>query len=315
MKLSSFVLLPGVAVFALAAFVQDNNPLLEKSASTLHDAKTLTMTYTVRPVSGSPIEYKLSYSRDGMVRIESPTEYTIATGTTIYTYTRAGNSYTETKEDDKSLGAVVASDEVYPWAAFFLKEPLKGVLNAKTGSKRNLKGRPVTEVTFDLKGEGNKSGTIFIDDQTHIPMGMSLKRMKGNTAEEILVLATDVKLDAPVSEDLFAFRAPSGAKKVEASAQTTATASWATVSGIFKANCTGCHGPSGKGGLDLTSYASTMAGGRGGPCVISGDPDGSSLVKYIRGTLTPRMPVRAAPLSDDQIQTIAAWIKAGAKQD
>ncbi len=78
-----------------------------------------------------------------------------------------------------------------------------------------------------------------------------------------------------------------------------------------------CHGGGGGGrgpaaGIDLSSYDGAMKGGRRGPVITAGDPDGSELVKAVSGP-NPKMPKNKPPLSPDDIKTISDWIKAGAK--
>lgn len=93
-----------------------------------------------------------------------------------------------------------------------------------------------------------------------------------------------------------------------ASAQTT---NWDDVAPIFSDNCTRCHGPGGRAGLNLSSYATAIAGSNNGAVLVAGDPDNSLLVRRIRGEITPQMPRGAPPLSEAQIATIIAWINAG----
>jgi hypothetical protein len=79
---------------------------------------------------------------------------------------------------------------------------------------------------------------------------------------------------------------------------------------IFVQDCIVCHG--GSGGLTLDSHAAVMAGGGSGPVVAAGDPDGSLLVQRIEGTVPPRMPLNAAPLTAPEIGRIRQWILEGA---
>lgn len=95
---------------------------------------------------------------------------------------------------------------------------------------------------------------------------------------------------------------------------TPKTASFAAdVMPIFRASCTKCHGSA--GGLSLESHAALMAGAKGEKMVVPGDPDASELVKYIDGRDSPRMPMGADPLPAARIDTIRAWIAAGARND
>ncbi len=83
---------------------------------------------------------------------------------------------------------------------------------------------------------------------------------------------------------------------------------------IFQANCVRCHSDTSILGappnnLRLIDYENILKGSAFGPVILPGNPDSSSLVIMLRkGT----MPADADPLSDDQIQTIVAWIVAGA---
>ena len=97
-----------------------------------------------------------------------------------------------------------------------------------------------------------------------------------------------------------------------ATAQTPTT--WSDVATIFSDNCTRCHGTGGRAGLNLSSYATAIAGSSNGPVLIAGDPNNSLLVQRIRGEITPQMPRGAAPLSEDQIALIVAWISDGLQE-
>jgi WD40 repeat protein/mono/diheme cytochrome c family protein len=85
------------------------------------------------------------------------------------------------------------------------------------------------------------------------------------------------------------------------------------VDAIFQNKCVVCHGHTTRqSGLNLESFDSLMAGGKRGAPVIAGKSGESLLVKYIDGTLKPRMPL-GDELSAEEIGAIKAWIDAGAK--
>ena len=89
--------------------------------------------------------------------------------------------------------------------------------------------------------------------------------------------------------------------------------SFDAVAKIFNARCVLCHsGDNAPRGLRLDSHAAVLAGSQGGAVAKAGDPAGSELVRRIRGTSTPRMPMTGPPyLSADEVATIEAWIAAG----
>lgn len=85
------------------------------------------------------------------------------------------------------------------------------------------------------------------------------------------------------------------------------------VSPILQAHCIMCHaGAAAPLGLRLDSYDALIKGSSRGPVVKSGAPSDSELVRRIRGTSTPRMPMTGPPfLTDAEIATFERWIADG----
>jgi cytochrome c len=86
---------------------------------------------------------------------------------------------------------------------------------------------------------------------------------------------------------------------------------------IFDANCARCHGGMNhRGGLNIDTRESLLKGGHTGPAIVPGDPSKSLLVTLIRheGPASDPMPMppKGDKLSDADIATMTAWIKAGA---
>ena len=85
---------------------------------------------------------------------------------------------------------------------------------------------------------------------------------------------------------------------------------------ILDSNCASCHGEGEvKGGLRLDTYESLMKGGKDGPVILPGQPDGSMLLQRV--TLPPGhkqlMPAEGKPpLKPEEIAWITAWVKQGA---
>lgn len=84
---------------------------------------------------------------------------------------------------------------------------------------------------------------------------------------------------------------------------------------ILDSRCIGCHYPKDKkGGLDVSTYAAVMKGGKTANGIVPGYPEKSIFVKEIIGK-DPSMPKNALPLTPLQIDLISAWIKQGARNN
>src|SRR5688572_21623607 len=80
---------------------------------------------------------------------------------------------------------------------------------------------------------------------------------------------------------------------------------------LVETHCSKCHNPDKlKGDLDLTSFNGTIKGGGSGQVVVSGNPDGSKLLKAVMHTEEPTMPPNKK-LSDKEIDAFKKWIVGG----
>jgi uncharacterized membrane protein len=88
------------------------------------------------------------------------------------------------------------------------------------------------------------------------------------------------------------------------------------VAPMLEANCVSCHNPDkAKGGLDLTSQAAILKGGKGGPAVVPGDVEKSELIRRITlpHTSSKFMPANnLPPLSNVEVSILKWWVANGA---
>lgn len=81
---------------------------------------------------------------------------------------------------------------------------------------------------------------------------------------------------------------------------------------ILESACLSCHNPDkAKGGLDLTSYAGTMAGGSGGQVVQPGNPDRSRLYTLAAHLEEPNMPPNKPKIEQAKLDILKRWIDDG----
>jgi len=97
-------------------------------------------------------------------------------------------------------------------------------------------------------------------------------------------------------------------------AQTNAAVSFAEqIAPIFEARCTECHGGTDpESGLDLSTYASAMAGSEFGTVIEAGNPDGSFLVDMIA---SGEMPAEGDPVPPEELELLRSWIAEGANNN
>lgn len=82
---------------------------------------------------------------------------------------------------------------------------------------------------------------------------------------------------------------------------------------VLAKNCFSCHTQTKLGGLAMTSREDLLKGGKSGPAVIAGDPDGSLLVRAITHQHERfKMPPSGDKLDDASIAAVKAWIRDGA---
>lgn len=96
-------------------------------------------------------------------------------------------------------------------------------------------------------------------------------------------------------------------------AQDGGAVSYEDVAPILAERCVMCHnGPAAPLGLALDTLDAVIKGSSNGPVVVAGDPAGSELIKRIRGTSQPRMPMTGPPfLGDDEIALFEQWVAGG----
>lgn len=99
----------------------------------------------------------------------------------------------------------------------------------------------------------------------------------------------------------------------KAFSQTIATTSYIDLLPVLSQRCVMCHaGDAAPLGLRLDSSAAILRGSSRGVVVKAGDPEGSELIRRLRGISSPRMPMTGPPyLSDSEIALFEAWVTAG----
>lgn len=91
------------------------------------------------------------------------------------------------------------------------------------------------------------------------------------------------------------------------------TDTWATLAPLLAERCVMCHNASAAAaGLRLDSLEGLKKGSTRGPVVQPGQPGSSELIRRVKGTSQPRMPMTGPPwLADADVARLERWISAG----
>jgi cytochrome b subunit of formate dehydrogenase/mono/diheme cytochrome c family protein len=144
------------------------------------------------------------------------------------------------------------------------------------------------------------------------------------TAITTLPEPVDVPVYAPLTATPLPTRAPTAtraatpttapaASPVAGATQspTSVASTWMQdIAPILESRCATCHGAGGgMAGLDLASYAGALQGGASGPAVVPGDPEASVIIQRQQAGNHP------GQLSPEELETVIAWILAGAPEN
>jgi hypothetical protein len=84
------------------------------------------------------------------------------------------------------------------------------------------------------------------------------------------------------------------------------------VAPLLAKRCLGCHdGARKRGGLDLSTRATAVAGGDSGPALVPGHSARSRLLEFVTGP-KPRMPRTGTKLTAEEVALLRRWVDAGA---
>jgi mono/diheme cytochrome c family protein len=84
----------------------------------------------------------------------------------------------------------------------------------------------------------------------------------------------------------------------------------ATFKTLFEGRCIFCHsGQVAEADLDLSTYAGLLQGGKSGPALVPGDPDGSPIVQRQSGSRD-----HFGQMLDDELEALQQWIADGAPE-
>ena len=300
----------GLGVLILGIALQPTVPApLKPHVQALSEAKSLSGKVTMTPIGGAPSKFSFTYSRSGSFKIEGTDGSVYFDGKNLTEYSAASKTYKVIPADKADWKKAVTETRVWAWSAFFNPALMGEVASATKGRSRTVAGEALTELALRFTGAPTRIVTLMTDAKG-IAKGFTFR--EGD--KESIVLAQELVISATEPEaSLFAFVPPAGATLAKIDDPATSGPKYADVQAIFNRSCMPCHNSqSRRSGYDLTSYEAVTGNAMG---VRPNSPDDSMILKSVRGVGAKLMPQGRPRLSQGDIDTIANWIKAGAKKD
>jgi len=205
----------GAAALAAVIFAQgQGNQLLANFSKALSEAKSLSANYKVMPLGGTPVEINLELAKPNMAKIDTPTELIVADGSTITTYNKAEKSYFKRPQTASDLASLFRGDELGLWAGFFNAKSMTNVVNAKSLGTKNRKGMALNVVEASVDAKGRKVVTYYLSNQDGVVRQAEIVINDQGVKDTTVIDTKSVTLNGASDKDMFAFKAPSGAKEV-----------------------------------------------------------------------------------------------------
>lgn len=202
------------ACFAVAANLGDASPKLKAFADTMGSAQSFNAKYTVQTVGGSSTEYTVAFGKPNLARIETDATLTIADGTSLTTYDKAENTFTKKAQTDSDLMGLFSNLEVSIWKPFFKPEAVTNFAGSKDAGTKTKNGKTLNIVNVQADPKGDLTMKLYTDSADNtLKQGEITTGNGGKAGSTSILLVTESSMTA--APDLFAFKAPAGAKEVE----------------------------------------------------------------------------------------------------
>lgn len=204
------------ALAAIAAASGDASPKLKAFAEAMGNAQSFSAKYTVQTIGGSATEYTVAFSKPNMARVETDSTLTIADGTNVTVYDKEANTFTKKPQTPADLMGMFSNLETSFWRPFFKPEAVTTYAGSKDTGTKNRAGKTLNVVTVTADPKGETTMKLYTGSEDNLLyQGEITSASQGQSPQTSVLQVTESSLNA--SADLFAFKAPNGAKEVVAS--------------------------------------------------------------------------------------------------
>jgi outer membrane lipoprotein-sorting protein len=217
-----------LATVAAAGFVlaQSGSNLISGFTKALHEAQSLSTTFSVQVIGDAPTVYNLDLAKPNLARIDTPTQLIVADGKNITTYEKGPKTYYKRAQTAEELKALFASYELSVWSGFFDSAAFSKVASTKSLGTKNRKGMNLAVVEAALDAGRTKTMTLYINPADNVARQAEFVVSAHGEKETAILDTRSLSLNNKGDASLFAFNAPDGAR--ELSLEELNSAQWYT---------------------------------------------------------------------------------------
>jgi len=205
----------GAATLAAVIVAQgQGSQLLANFTKALNDAKSLSTTYVVQPVNGSPTNISVELAKPNMAKIDTPTQLIVADGTNITTLDKKEKTFYKKPQTSADLLELFKGDELGLWAGFFNSKALANVASSKNLGTKNRKGMSLNVVEASVDAKGRKTVTYYLNNQDGVARQAEIKLDDQGVKDTTVIDTKTLVLGGDAKNDLFTFKAPDGSREI-----------------------------------------------------------------------------------------------------
>jgi outer membrane lipoprotein-sorting protein len=202
------VSLIGAAVVALA---QRGAGLITQYVQALQEGQTLSATYTLQRVGGAARTFTIDFAKPNKLRIETPSELTIADGKQITTFDKANKTYLVQPQTTEQFAGLIGGDELRVWAPFFDGKAFTNAAASKDLGTKNRGGTTLKVAEATLDAQGRQVVTLYLGSD-NIARQAELTTNNPDGKDVVILNTKSVALGGPAGD--FTFTPPAGARQL-----------------------------------------------------------------------------------------------------
>lgn len=205
-----------VLAAAVAATALLSAPAFDSFKTTLLKAEGLSADVQVSVVGGTSTAYSIQLAKPDLLRLETADKLIVADGKEITTLLKDKNEYFTAEQTPQGLAEILGQADLQVWQPFFNEKAYGKVARVEKTGEKKIGGESTDVIRVEADAKGETTMDFYLSQKSKMPARLAINT-KGLSGTESKVLAmSNVQLGSRPA-DLFTFKAPNGAQKVDLS--------------------------------------------------------------------------------------------------